>query len=137
MNTVSEIVTSYPVCVGYIGGSVLLRLLEHPDVATFKFTALVRSQEKVEKLQALGVNAVRGSLQDLALLENLASEADIVISLVHRFITRHHNLSADNHLFFLLGRLGRRPSYQGNSRRITKLSRQERLSARSDSNCKH
>jgi len=66
---------------GYIGGSVLLRFLEHPEAAKFKLTALVRSQEKVDKLIALGVNAVTGSLRDLPLLENLVAEADIVVSI--------------------------------------------------------
>lgn len=69
---------------GYIGGAVLVRLLEHPDVATFEFTALVRSAEKALKLKEIGVNAVVGSLQDLSLLEALASEADIVISMVRK-----------------------------------------------------
>ena len=31
---------------GYIGGSVLSRLLEHPSASTFDITVLVRSEEK-------------------------------------------------------------------------------------------
>lgn len=62
----------------------LVRLLEHLHVASFEFTALVRSAEKAIELEELGVNAVVGTLQDLSLVETLASEADIVISLVSR-----------------------------------------------------
>ncbi|KAF8066913.1 hypothetical protein FPV67DRAFT_1215028 [Lyophyllum atratum] len=65
---------------GYIGGSVLSRFLERPDIASLNITALVRSPEKAEKLKALGVNAVIGSHDDSALVEKLASEADVVIS---------------------------------------------------------
>jgi hypothetical protein len=70
-----------PYCVGYIGGAVLLRLLNHPDASSFKITALVRSHEKADKLKALGVEAVVGSLSDVALLEALAAEAHVVIAM--------------------------------------------------------
>ncbi|RDB25572.1 Uncharacterized protein C2A9.02 [Hypsizygus marmoreus] len=66
---------------GYIGGSVLERLLNHPNAATFNLTALVRSPEKAEKLKTLGVNAVVGSHSDLPLIEKLASESDVVIAM--------------------------------------------------------
>ncbi|RXW21741.1 hypothetical protein EST38_g4132 [Candolleomyces aberdarensis] len=65
---------------GYIGGSVLAKLLENPRIPTFNITAIVRSEEKAEKLRSLNVNAVVGSLSDQAFLERLASESDIVIS---------------------------------------------------------
>jgi nucleoside-diphosphate-sugar epimerase len=66
---------------GYIGGSVLIRLLEHPDAASFNITALVRSAAKAEKLQKeFGVNAVVGSHTDAALVEELTSKADFVIA---------------------------------------------------------
>lgn len=68
--------------VGYIGGSVLLRLLNHPNAASFNITALVRSPEKAEKLKALGVNAVIGSHDDPQLVEKLVSEADVVVAMV-------------------------------------------------------
>ncbi|KAG6901123.1 hypothetical protein C0995_000372 [Termitomyces sp. Mi166 len=66
---------------GYIGGSVLNRFLNRPDAASLNFTALVRSAEKAEKFQQLGVNAVVGSHTDVALVEKLASEADVVLSI--------------------------------------------------------
>ncbi|KAF5382083.1 hypothetical protein D9615_004318 [Tricholomella constricta] len=65
---------------GYIGGSVLTRFLNRSDIASLNITALVRSPEKAEKLKALGVNAVVGSHSDSALVEKLASEADVVLS---------------------------------------------------------
>jgi Trk K+ transport system NAD-binding subunit len=67
---------------GYIGGSVLLRFLNRPDVSSLNLTALVRSQEKAEELKSLGVNAVVGSHSDLPLMEKLASEADVVLAMV-------------------------------------------------------
>ncbi|KAF7336223.1 hypothetical protein MVEN_02170100 [Mycena venus] len=65
---------------GYIGGSVLTRFLEHPHAGTFQFTVLVRDPKKAEKFKELGVNAVVGSHTDAALVEKLASEADVVIA---------------------------------------------------------
>ncbi|KIM87550.1 hypothetical protein PILCRDRAFT_95788 [Piloderma croceum F 1598] len=41
---------------GYIGGTVLSRLLTHPSAPTFKITALVRSPEKAAKLQSAANN---------------------------------------------------------------------------------
>lgn len=67
---------------GFIGGSVLGRFLEHKDASQFKITALVRSQTKAEKLKSIGVNAVIGSLEDVALTEDLVAEADVVVSMV-------------------------------------------------------
>ncbi|KAJ2916607.1 hypothetical protein MD484_g3822, partial [Candolleomyces efflorescens] len=65
---------------GYIGGSVLAKILGDPVFQTFNLTAIVRSKEKAEKLRSLSVNPVIGSLSDQAFLERLASESDIVIS---------------------------------------------------------
>lgn len=67
---------------GYIGGSVLSRLLEHPEHDQFAITALVRSPEKAEKLKSFGVNAVEGSIDEWEKLEGLASQAHIVLSIV-------------------------------------------------------
>ncbi|KAJ7596376.1 hypothetical protein C8J56DRAFT_1011215 [Mycena floridula] len=67
---------------GYIGGSVLSILLEHKNRAQFDITAFVRSEDKAAKLKsATGVNVVVGSHQDLELVEDLASKADVVFSL--------------------------------------------------------
>ena len=60
----------------------LSRFLKHPNTASFNISALVRSPEKAEKLKNLGVNSVVGSYSDLALLEKLSAEADVVIAMV-------------------------------------------------------
>jgi nucleoside-diphosphate-sugar epimerase len=65
---------------GYIGGSVVARLLEHPNASAFQITALVRSSDKAAKLESVGVRAVVGSLGELDKLEKLTSGADVVIS---------------------------------------------------------
>ncbi|TFK44062.1 NAD-binding protein [Crucibulum laeve] len=65
---------------GYIGGSILVRFLEHPNIAAFNITALVRSSEKAKKLAEFGVHAIVGSHDDIPLLEKLCSEADVVFS---------------------------------------------------------
>ncbi|OJT06574.1 hypothetical protein TRAPUB_2569 [Trametes pubescens] len=64
---------------GYIGGSVLERLLKHPSASTFDITALVRNEEKAKILESkFLVKVVRGSLQDLDKLEALAENAHVV-----------------------------------------------------------
>ncbi|KIP10517.1 hypothetical protein PHLGIDRAFT_232441 [Phlebiopsis gigantea 11061_1 CR5-6] len=68
---------------GYLGGSVLARLLEHPAASSYEITALVRSQEKAKKLEPFGVKTAIGTIQDLDLLEKLASEAHIVFSIIN------------------------------------------------------
>ncbi|KAF8969167.1 hypothetical protein BDZ97DRAFT_1915527 [Flammula alnicola] len=67
---------------GYIGGTVLTRLLQHPDAASFQIIALVRSAEKGEKLKTLGVDFIVGSYTDenLGFLTEAASRADVVIA---------------------------------------------------------
>lgn len=69
---------------GYIGGSVLDRLLKHPDASSFKITALVRSVEKGDKLKNLGVNIAIGTYdaEDLSFLTDAVSQADVVFSVV-------------------------------------------------------
>lgn len=64
---------------GYIGGTILQRLLDHEDRATFDITVLVRDYLKAEKLHQFGITPVIGSLQDTEKLAQLASQADIVI----------------------------------------------------------
>jgi len=65
---------------GYIGGSVLARLIERSDFPSLNITALVRSEAKASKLQTLGINTVVGSHDDSALVTKLASDADVVIA---------------------------------------------------------
>ncbi|KAK7692428.1 hypothetical protein QCA50_004053 [Cerrena zonata] len=72
---------------GYIGGTVLHRLLQHPSAKTFDISALVRSQEKAKKLEAFGVKAVVGSLDDYDLVEELTSQAHVIFD----------TADADNH----------------------------------------
>jgi uncharacterized protein YbjT (DUF2867 family) len=67
---------------GYIGGTALLRLLNHPEFASFNITVLVRSAQKAEKFKTFGINAVVGSYDDPDLVSSLASQNDIVIATV-------------------------------------------------------
>lgn len=64
---------------GYIAGDALYVLSKaHPE---YEFTALVRSQEKADKVKSAypKINIVLGSLDDSSLLEEEASKADIVL----------------------------------------------------------
>ncbi|KAJ7448662.1 hypothetical protein B0H11DRAFT_2080222 [Mycena galericulata] len=65
---------------GYIGGSILSKLLQHPRASEFQITALVRDSAKAEKLTRFGVTPIVGDNSKLDLLESLARDADIVIS---------------------------------------------------------
>ncbi|CAA7267182.1 unnamed protein product [Cyclocybe aegerita] len=66
---------------GYVGGSILSRLLNHKDAASFQITALVRSTDKAEKLRTLGVDTLIGSYTDenLSFLTEAASKADVYV----------------------------------------------------------
>ncbi|KAI0635602.1 NAD-P-binding protein [Trametes polyzona] len=65
---------------GYIGGSILQRLLSHPNKKNFEITALVRNADKAKRLESeFGVKTVVGSLQDLDKLATLAENAHVVI----------------------------------------------------------
>ncbi|KAF8271196.1 hypothetical protein EI94DRAFT_1721100 [Lactarius quietus] len=64
---------------GYVGGSVLQRLLDHPKRDTFEITALVRNADKAKLLNTVGVNTVIASLSDLDKLTELAAASDVVI----------------------------------------------------------
>lgn len=68
--------------IGYIGGSVLLRFLDHPQAASFNITTIVRSAEKAEKIKSLGVNVIVGSHADVPLMEKLAAGSDVVVAMV-------------------------------------------------------
>ncbi|KAF8904777.1 hypothetical protein CPB84DRAFT_1895995 [Gymnopilus junonius] len=74
-----------PCTPGYIGGSVLSRLLKHPDADSFEITALVRSAEKAEKLKTLGVKTLPGSYtdEDLSVIKNAAAESDVVFAIAN------------------------------------------------------
>ncbi|KAI0767997.1 NAD-P-binding protein [Trametes elegans] len=64
---------------GYIGGSLLQRLLQHPNASNFAITALVRNESKAKLLEKdFGVKTVVGSLQDLDKLADLAENAHVV-----------------------------------------------------------
>jgi uncharacterized protein YbjT (DUF2867 family) len=67
---------------GYIGGAVLARLLEHPTFPTSEITALVRKADKIPAFDSIGVNTVLGSYSDLELLEERASQSDVVFACV-------------------------------------------------------
>jgi len=68
---------------GYIGGSVLERLLAHASASTFEITVLVRSADKAKLLETkFGVKVVVGSTGDAELLERLAEGAHVVFSIV-------------------------------------------------------
>jgi nucleoside-diphosphate-sugar epimerase len=60
---------------GYIGGSVAAALL----AAGHQVVGLLRSPQKFQQLQTLGLKPVSGTLDDAALLARLAREADAVI----------------------------------------------------------
>ncbi|GJE97532.1 NAD(P)-binding protein [Phanerochaete sordida] len=67
---------------GYIGGTVLSRLLAHRGAHSFQITALVRSPDKGKILQdQFGVHSVVGSTEDTTLLERLSAEAHVVFSM--------------------------------------------------------
>ncbi|KAI0729688.1 hypothetical protein C8Q72DRAFT_827313 [Fomitopsis betulina] len=65
---------------GYIGGSILARLLKHPSASTFDITVQTRSLEKINLFEKLGVKAVVGTNDDLEQLESLAGQAHVVFS---------------------------------------------------------
>ncbi|KAI9463255.1 hypothetical protein BJY52DRAFT_1350476 [Lactarius psammicola] len=64
---------------GYIGGSVLQRLLDHPKTDTFEITALARNADKAKLLNTLGIDTVVTSLSDLDKLTELAAASDVII----------------------------------------------------------
>ena len=88
VNRQKSSLTSPCLLAGYIGGSVVSRLLEHPNASNFEITALVRSPEKAAKMESLGIKTFVGSLSELDKLEKLSSEADVLISTVGIFQLR-------------------------------------------------
>ncbi|KAE9407774.1 NAD(P)-binding protein [Gymnopus androsaceus JB14] len=67
---------------GYIGGTVLTRLVKRDDFDSFDIRCIVRSPEKGEKIKALykNVKIIVGSHSDIALMTQAASEVDVVIA---------------------------------------------------------
>ena len=67
---------------GYVGGTVLQRLLAHPKRDTFEITALVRNVDKAKLLNTLGVNTIIASLSDFDKVAEACANSDVVINLV-------------------------------------------------------
>lgn len=64
---------------GYLGGSILVELIKrHPEV---RFVTLVRNPKNNGAFEPFGVDVVNGTRSDLALIEKLASEHDVVIKI--------------------------------------------------------
>jgi len=76
----SKIKIFYTGATGYIGGSVLQRLLDHPKRDAFEITALVRNADKAKVLNNLGVNTVVASLFDFDKVAELSANANVVIN---------------------------------------------------------
>ncbi|KAL6862247.1 hypothetical protein J3F83DRAFT_745546 [Trichoderma novae-zelandiae] len=73
---------------GYIGGSILTRLLQstHPDIKNLAYTVLVRKPEHAEYFKSQGMTPVLfDSLDQVDLLKKEASEHDIVINAASAF----------------------------------------------------
>ncbi|KZT23307.1 NAD(P)-binding protein [Neolentinus lepideus HHB14362 ss-1] len=66
---------------GYIGGSVLQRLLTHPEARSFDITALVRNGEKAKLLESFSVKTIIGSISDFEKVEAAAASSDVVFSI--------------------------------------------------------
>lgn len=70
-----ETKTLFLVGVGYIGGSILHRLLEQRK--DIKVTALTRSDEQARVLESLGVAPLRGTLDDVDIIKQAAATHDV------------------------------------------------------------
>jgi nucleoside-diphosphate-sugar epimerase len=69
---------------GYIGGSLLTDLLQHPNVSNFKITALIRGDEsRAKKLSSLGVTPLIGSNDSHDIIGKAASESHVVIHMAN------------------------------------------------------
>jgi len=66
---------------GYVGGTILQRLLAHPKRDTFEITALVRNTDKAKLLNTLGVSTVIASLSDFDKVSEVSANSDVVINL--------------------------------------------------------
>jgi putative NADH-flavin reductase len=61
---------------GYLGGAIVTELLR--TSAAFTITALVRKDQDIETLQALGIKTIKGSFTDVDKIEEASRDADIV-----------------------------------------------------------
>ncbi|UJR08018.1 hypothetical protein I4U23_012296 [Adineta vaga] len=66
---------------GYIGGSILTSLLQHPNASNFQITALIRGgdNERINKLKSLNVTPLIGSNESFEIIEKAARESHVVI----------------------------------------------------------
>ena len=68
---------------GYVGGTVLSRILSHPDRSSFDITVLVRNKDKAKTLsEKFGLKTVIGTHQELEKIASLAERAQYVLNLV-------------------------------------------------------
>ncbi|ORX98363.1 hypothetical protein BCR34DRAFT_577306 [Clohesyomyces aquaticus] len=66
---------------GYIGGSILSKLLQCSSAAELCISALIRRPEQAAKLQSMGVKPVLfGGLDELETCKEVASQYDVVIN---------------------------------------------------------
>jgi hypothetical protein len=82
-NLLSEL--GNPYISGYVGGTLLQRLLAHPKRDTFEITALVRNADKAKLLNTLGINTVIASLSDFDKVAEASANSDVVFNLVILF----------------------------------------------------
>jgi hypothetical protein len=74
------------IIIGFIGGSILSRLLKHPKRDTFDITILIRDSAKAESFESFGLKVVIVSLNSLDKVERLSHEYDIVFQSVSRVL---------------------------------------------------
>ncbi|KAK1221620.1 hypothetical protein PQX77_015564 [Marasmius sp. AFHP31] len=68
---------------GYVGGSVLYRLLSLTDAQSrYELRTVVRNAEKAEKLREFGVKIIIGSHSDVDLMARESKEADVILTAV-------------------------------------------------------
>ncbi|KAJ8074285.1 hypothetical protein PM082_012595 [Marasmius tenuissimus] len=66
---------------GYVGCSVLYRLLNLPDAQSkYELRTVVRNAEKAEKLREFGVKTIIGSHSDVDLMARESKEADVILT---------------------------------------------------------
>jgi nucleoside-diphosphate-sugar epimerase len=65
---------------GYIGGSILTALLQHPNASNFHITALIRGDnERINKLASLNITPLLGSNESFEVIEKAAQNSHVVI----------------------------------------------------------